>query len=184
MAEFATDELRARIFSGQLKGGTRLSEEELAQKLGVSRTPIRDALRRLADEGLVHVSPHRGTHVHELTPQDAIEMTVLRETLEALAFRTVAPVITDDDVARLQALYEANREACIEGEFEAVVETDTAFHDFVVRRTGNRRLMDFARRLSVLRLALWLGRYRDAIRPADLFPINVPHPEPESWDQA
>jgi DNA-binding GntR family transcriptional regulator len=175
MAQLATDELRRSILQGELPAGTRLAEDELGQRLGVSRTPIREALRRLADEGLVRITPHRGTYVNEFTVQDAVEMTVLREALEALAFRLVAPRITDADLARLHELHQANHDACVQGDFDAVVETDSAFHAYVVQRTGNRRLMDFMRRISVLNLALWLGVYRRLLRAEDLYRTRDNH---------
>lgn len=160
ITQAVTDELRRRIVHGELGPGARINYNEVAQELGVSPTPVRDAAQRLADDGLVELSPRRSACVRQLTLQDAREMTMLREALEALAFRIVAPHITDDDLARLRELHQANYEACVEGDYTAAVEADTAFHHHVVRRTGNERLMDFLRRLSVLRAALRISLYK------------------------
>ena len=154
IAQLVTDELRGRILRGDLEPGARLDMDALAEDLDVSRTPLQGAVERLADEGLVEVIPRRGAYVAEPTVQDALEMAQLREALEAFAFRTVASHITDDDLARLTELHQAYHDASVQEDSEAAIRADIAFHDYVIQRSGNERLIHFVRRLSILMVAL------------------------------
>ena len=150
IAESVTDRLRARILRGNLKAGTRLKEEEVARVLGVSATPVRHAIRRLADQGLVEIIPHRGAYVTELTPEDIVSITELRELHEVCAFRKSAPHITDADLERLTELHQAYHDAYVENDYARGREADQAFHEYVVARSGNRWLADVMRRVSIL----------------------------------
>lgn len=82
--------LREAILDGELSSGTRLREEELAQEFGVSRTPIREALKQLGSEGLLELSPHQGAIVTRLTVEDILAIYVVREVLEGLSARLAA----------------------------------------------------------------------------------------------
>nr|PZN60475.1 MAG: GntR family transcriptional regulator [Sphaerobacter thermophilus] len=95
-----TDYLRRRILSGAIPGGTRLNQEELAQQLGVSRTPVREALKKLATEGLVTLLPHRGALVSELSLAEIEEMFDIRAVLEGLAMERATPRVTPEGIAR------------------------------------------------------------------------------------
>jgi len=88
------ERLRAAILSGQLAGGHVLRQEELAAQLGVSRIPVREALRQLDAEGFVHLHPHRGATVAALSPEEAIEIYDIRAALETQALRLAVPYIT------------------------------------------------------------------------------------------
>lgn len=175
MSDSVADEVRSRILRGDLEAGTRLKERELAQELGVSATPVRDALQRLSEEGLVSIVPQKGASVRELTLEDAIEMTEFRELIEAFAFRKVAPEITDEDLAHLTALNRSYVGACDARDYDALVQADMAFHDYVVERAGNGRIAECSRRLS-----LQMIYYRidpDLITTAEL-PLLRDHHEP------
>jgi DNA-binding GntR family transcriptional regulator len=154
--QVVTDRLRAMILRGDLQAGSALDENALANLLGVSRTPLREAIQRLDDEGLVETIPRRGAYVKALTVKDAIEVAELREVLEAFAFRKAAPVLDDEDIARVRELHEAYRRACLREDAESAIQADVAFHDYVIQRSGNDRLREFTRRLSLLMLALRL----------------------------
>lgn len=99
--------VRDAIFSGVLAPGARLRQEELAEQFGTSRIPVRDALRALEYEGLVRSEPHRGFTVTELDADDVEEVYDLRVVLESHAIRLALPVLTDDDLQELQALYDS-----------------------------------------------------------------------------
>src|SRR5688500_3082861 len=98
------DAIRSAIAGGVLKPGQRVLEVELAEELGVSRLPVREAIRQLEHEGLLVSQPHRGTFVAQVTPDDIREMFSLREALESLAARLVAARATPVEVEALQQL--------------------------------------------------------------------------------
>jgi len=97
--------IRDLIVEGDLPAGERISERELCDRFGVSRTPLREALKVLASEGLVELMPNRGARVIRLTEQDAAEMFEVMGTLEGLAGELAASRITDEELAELKALH-------------------------------------------------------------------------------
>src|SRR5512143_316988 len=123
--------LRARITSGEYAAGDRLREEELAGTLGVSRTPVREALRRLGMEGFVVLVPHRGAHVVSWSHGDLEEIFGLRAVLEGYAARLAAQRATDEQVAAL---------ATDPPDPERVEALNTQFHERLVVADGNQRL--------------------------------------------
>src|SRR6266478_1264515 len=100
----AHDHLREEILAGRLQPGTELAEVALSEQLGVSRGPIREAIGRLAAEGLVTVRPRRGAIVRSLSPEELIESYQVREALEVLAVRLAVPRMTGADLADLDEL--------------------------------------------------------------------------------
>lgn len=104
--EFVAGRLREAILRGDLAPGGRLDESALAMALGVSRTPIRSALRVLAAESLVELHPHRGAIVSELSPDELNEVYLVRVILEGTAARLAAPKMSDERIAALEALLE------------------------------------------------------------------------------
>ncbi|WP_162529920.1 GntR family transcriptional regulator [Nocardioides caldifontis] len=103
--EFVYNTLRAAVLNGTLAGGARLVQSELAQQLGVSTTPVREALRDLATEGLVVLDPHRGAVVRSLDLEEVREVYELRMTLEPLMVRRVAASMTDEKLERAAELH-------------------------------------------------------------------------------
>src|SRR5690348_17070326 len=102
--------LRDRIVTRGLPPGARLVELELAQQFDSSRTPVREALKRLSAEGLVSIDPARGMVVREIDPAEAEDIYVIREVIDGLAGRLAAPRVTDDDVTKLRVLMDTQRE--------------------------------------------------------------------------
>lgn len=135
--EFVRDVLRRAILNGELASGARLVQAELAAMLEVSTTPVREALRDLASEGLVRFDPHRGAVVHELTAEELHEIYRIRSLLEPEAMRHAAPKITDELIARLERLHERMLHEPHSAEW---VDSNRAFHMAVYERTGSRRL--------------------------------------------
>ncbi len=99
--------LRRQILRGELKPGERLMEISLANKLGVSRTPIREAIRKLEHEGLVVMIPRRGAHVAEITRQELNDVLEIRKSLETLAITKACDYMTDRDIHELREAEEA-----------------------------------------------------------------------------
>lgn len=104
--EFVRETIRRSILSGELPGGTRLVQAELAEALDVSTTPVREALRDLASEGLVQLDAHRGGIVRELQPDELTEIYEIRKILEPEAMRLAVGRITDEALQRFEDLHE------------------------------------------------------------------------------
>lgn len=132
--------LREAILGGQIPAGTRINELDLASAWKVSRTPIRDALRRLEAEGLVHALPGRGMVVPSLGSADVDELYELREVLEGRAARRAAERATVEVDARLNALVKAFGTALKEGDIERMMAIDAELHAGIAAVSGNARL--------------------------------------------
>ena len=141
--------LRRQILRGELKPGERLMEISLANKLGVSRTPIREAIRMLEHEGLVVMVPRRGAHVAEITRQELNDVLEIRKTLEVLAIQRACANMTDRDIRQLREAEEAfailvERK---DADITALGEADEHFHDIIYQGTNNRRLIQILNNL-------------------------------------
>lgn len=128
------------ILSGVYKSGDSLTEQPLSDRLGVSRTPIRAALRRLAEEGLVELIPNKGAVVIGVTAQDLIDTYKIRMRLEGIASAMATERLTDEEKARLTESVELSEYYITRGDTEHLKELDTAFHSIIYAATGNRLL--------------------------------------------
>ncbi|MGD9955663.1 MAG: GntR family transcriptional regulator [Candidatus Nanopelagicales bacterium] len=161
----AYDALRAAIVSGDLEPGAILSEGDLADWLGVSRAPVRAALARLVDDGLVETKPQSFTRVTPVLDREVRDAVAVVRAMHELAVRLAAPRLTADDLAEMA---EANKEftaAVGAGDVEAALVADDAFHDVPVRVAGNRpatatieRFTPLIRRLERARFGELPGR--------------------------
>jgi GntR family transcriptional regulator, rspAB operon transcriptional repressor len=129
--------LRDAIIRAELPPGRKLSENELATWLGVSRTPIREALVRLRDERLVAIVPQLGTYVSRISPQAVSDAHFIREALECAAIREAALVATDDDIAALEENLRAQERADERGDFDAFYVLDEDFHRALCDLSGH-----------------------------------------------
>ncbi|MBL9151253.1 MAG: GntR family transcriptional regulator [Verrucomicrobiales bacterium] len=152
LAEAAAARLRSEIVSGELPSGARLAEAVVAQRLGVSRVPVREALVLLEREGLVEFTATGRACVKALSPRDFEEIFVLRLALEPVAARLAAPTLKSD-MARLEDNLAATREA---RSLREVTTLDLEFHEIIIAASANSRLL---RLWCSLRseLELWLG---------------------------
>ncbi len=154
MRERIHDRLRQAILTGDLAAGTPVIEAEIADRLGASRTPVREALRRLEAEGLLEPRGARGTVVREVRPEDVVCILEIREALESLAARRAARRIADGQLRKLTALVERMHENVDEpNELERA---DTAFHDLILDVADGERLK---RMLTDLREELIIWRF-------------------------
>lgn len=128
------------IIDGTLQPGEALRDQAIAAQLGVSRTPVREALRRLEDEGLVETALNRWTRVAPLVGAQAAELYPIVETLEVLALRLAAPAFTPQDLDHLEALDAQLRDALLGRDAQGAAEADTAFHDIWISGAGNSEL--------------------------------------------
>jgi DNA-binding GntR family transcriptional regulator len=134
--------LRQEVLSNRLPPGTVLQEVALAQSLGVSRGPVREALGRLATEGLVSVRPRRGAIVASLTREEFLEAYEVREALETLAIRLAVPRMSGDDVAELERLTAEMAERAERDDVDGFFQANAAFHSAFVEASGNRKLKE------------------------------------------
>jgi DNA-binding GntR family transcriptional regulator len=141
------DHLRDEIISGSLIPGTELHELDLASSFGVSRGPIREALGRLATEGLVTIRPRRGAVVRALSSEEFIEAYQVREALEMMAVRLAVPKLTDDDLDVMEKLVDEMAELAESGDVQAFFAANTAFHQRFFEASGNGMLAGLYRQL-------------------------------------
>ena len=139
----ATEAMREAILDGVLAPSTWLREDYIADALGVSRTPIREALRRLADEGLVVKTAHHGTLVASLSLEDVLALYVVRESLEGLAARLAAGRQSSDLVAHLTALNDELRRFVGENDLEKILRANLEFHRALREASSNPHLDRF-----------------------------------------
>lgn len=133
-------EIKDAILSGRYRPGDRLVEESLAEWLGVSRNPVREALRHLETEGFVQITPRRGASVATIGTDEAQELFEVRAALEALSARLAADRITDQQVASLEKIVIRGEEAAAAKRFEVLPDLNTAFHTRLVEIAGNGQL--------------------------------------------
>jgi DNA-binding GntR family transcriptional regulator len=139
------EELRLRIVRGTLRPNQRLIEAELSEQLGVSRTPVREGLQRLAADGLI-LSRRRGWVVREHTAEEIVEIYEIRAALEGYAARLAASRASDTDVARIADLHRREAGGLVRSPRDHLVEVNDAFHEAIMVAAGNRRLADQIRR--------------------------------------
>ena len=141
--------LRQAILKGELKPGERLMEIQLANKLGVSRTPVREAIRKLELEGLVLMIPRKGAEVAEITRQDMEDVLEVRTALEELAVKDARDHITDAQLSELKKASNEFKKALLEGkDLVTCADADMHFHDVILSATNNRRLIQMLNNLS------------------------------------
>ena len=140
--------LRQGILTGELKPGERLMEIHLANKLGVSRTPIREAIRKLELEGLVTMIPRRGAEVAQITEKSMKDVLEVRKVLDNLSVTLACDRITEEEKEQLQDACADFEDAVKTGDFSIVAKTDVAFHDIIVAATRNIRLSQMVNNLA------------------------------------
>ena len=141
LREVVCETLREAIRSGVLKPGERLMEIQLADELGVSRTPVREAMRKLELEGYVIMLPRRGTYVANISIRDINEVFEIRTTLDALASGLAAERITEEELEQLERLLVSIGENIETRNMKKVVEDDMEFHDILYKASRNQRLV-------------------------------------------
>ncbi len=139
--------LRRAILKGELEPGERLMEVALANKMGVSRTPIREAIRKLELEGLVIMIPRKGAEVASITEKDLTDVLEVRSSLEKLAIELAAERIADEDIERLKVACKDFEEALGDPDVTVGAEKDVAFHDVIYEATHNARLIQILNNL-------------------------------------
>lgn len=134
--------LRNAILNGKLETGERLVERDIAEQLGISRTPVREAIRKLELEGLVTHIPRKGVVVAGFSRADVIEITAIRTVLEGLICSIAADKIRERDLERLALILRQMRDEHSKGNFKKVNQLNNRFHDMIYRAAESPRLYD------------------------------------------
>ena len=157
--------LRDAIVSGELAPGDAIRDTELAERVGLSRTPVREALARLADDGLVETKPHSWTRVTPLVLREVRDAVVVVRAMHELAVRLAVPLMTERHHDQMRAANKRFAAALDAGDVQAAVDADDALHDVPVAVLGNRvlaatieRQLPVIRRLERLRFGSLMGR--------------------------
>lgn len=161
--------LRQAILKGELEPGERLMEIQLADRLGVSRTPIREAIRKLELEGLVLMIPRKGAEVAKISEKSLRDVLEIRRSLDELAIELAIQRMTEEDLLKLEEAQEAFRKAVSSSDAMTIAECDEHYHDVIYNATGNSRLVQI---LNNLREQMY--RYRlEYIKDSDKRQILV-----------
>lgn len=157
LADQAYEAIRDRIVDGEIPVGAFVREQEVSEALGVSRTPVREALGRLASEGFLERIPHRGFRVPEEPMGTLLELYPILSALELLAGRLALPHLTSADVKRLKQINARMVDRRKGGHVRDLINLNTQFHQVICRKSGSQRLLDLLDdlRSQVKRLEIW-----------------------------
>ena len=142
LREVVFENMRKAIIEGVLKPGERLMEIQLSEQLGVSRTPIREAIRMLELEGLVVMLPRKGAYVANISKKDLMDILEVRVGLEGLAAYCATDRMTEDHIRILEIISKELEEAVYKNDVETMLAKDEEFHTLIFEATGNKRLMN------------------------------------------
>src|SRR5512139_37684 len=156
--------LKSRILSGELSSDASLKERDLAEEFGISRTPVREALRQLVSEKLVRIVPNVGAFVGSFSWKDAVEIFAVRKVLEAFAAQLTTPRLTAVQITDLERVLKKSGLAMQKGDVNGYMKCDEEFHACLNENCGNQHLTEMIRnvndktKLARLRLSLFQNR--------------------------
>jgi DNA-binding GntR family transcriptional regulator len=157
LREKILETIRVAILKGSLKRGERVSEPELAERFGISRTPIREAFRQLESEGYLEVIPRRGAVVASLSERDVVEFYAIKSILEGHAARIAAERMTEKEIERLEAINAKLQQINGDGDIKSFFRVHNEFHELFIKASGNDKLAELINQLVLkfnrLRLA-------------------------------
>ncbi len=148
LGEIVFDYLKNAIISGELKPGERLMEIAIANQLGVSRTPVREAIRRLEKEQFVEMIPRKGAYVASTTIKDILDVLEVRRLLEGFATAKAAERMTEEELARITVTHKSFLKAVEENDTEALIIYDNEFHERIFEASDNSKLIELTKSLS------------------------------------
>lgn len=161
------DDLKRWIVDGDLQPGEDLKDAELAIKLGVSRTPVREAMKRLESDGLVYTSASRWTRVAEISVEDVDNLFPIIKSLDVLALTSAFPSMKPDGVAEMKAAYHKQEEAIAKGDYDTMRTAGWALHKAYVTRSNNPELIDLIQKMLAKARRLRIFFYKSSqIEPA------------------
>lgn len=164
LRELVYEELKRQILVGEIAPGTRMMEIELADEMGVSRTPIREAIRKLEKEGLVIIEPRRGAYASDISIKDMLDVLEVRQDLEGMAASMAAEKVTEEEKRDFAQANAAYKEAIRNGKTEEIIRCDERFHQLIVGYSGNKTLMQLLSQVQELALRFRYIYYDDFSR--------------------
>jgi len=141
------ENIRDAIISGTMPPGSRVSEPDLAERHGISRTPIREAFRQLESEGYLTVIPRKGALVSAFSPKDVEEFYAIKSILEGYAARRACKNLSDREIDRMQTINERLREMANQGDVKHFFKVHNDFHDLFIKASDNEKLRDMINNL-------------------------------------
>ena len=177
LREIVYEELKRQIMIGEIPPGTRMMEVELAEDMGVSRTPIREAIRKLEKEGLVSIEPRRGAYASDISIKDMVDVLEVREFLEGMAAGLAAIKINDEEIETLKKATATYKKAVENGHTEEIIKEDELFHKLIVDCSGNKTLIQMINQVQELALRFLYIYYEDFSRYR-----NMPYEHQEILD--
>ncbi|MBQ0018029.1 MAG: GntR family transcriptional regulator [Clostridiales bacterium] len=154
-------ELKHKILTGEISSQTRLMEIDLSEKMNVSRTPIREAIKRLSDDGLVKVEPRKGAYVANISIKDMLDVFEVREDMEGFVAQLASKRITEDQKKELRVIALEYEEATKKPDKEAIIELDEKFHNYIVSCCNNETLTELIKYVQELSLRFRYLYYDD-----------------------
>ena len=144
LGEIVFDYLKNAIISGELKPGERLMEIAIADQLGVSRTPVREAIRKLEKEKFIEMVPRKGAYVSSTSLKDMLDVLEVRKLLEGFATELAAERMTDETLVSLLRTHKAFLKALDDSDTESMISLDNEFHDMILQASDNAKLIEIA----------------------------------------
>ncbi|MBQ8563098.1 MAG: GntR family transcriptional regulator [Firmicutes bacterium] len=141
LREIVYEELKRQILVGEIAPGTRMMEVELADVMGVSRTPVREAIRKLEKEGLVTIEPRKGAYASNISIKDMVDVLEVRQGLEGMAAAIASGRITQQQKEELLSIVDKYKAAVEAANIEEIIKYDEAFHSQIISISGNKTLM-------------------------------------------
>jgi len=169
LREIVYEELKMQILKGQIVPGTRMMEVEMAEEMGVSRTPIREAIRKLEKEGLVTIEPRRGAYASQISTKDMVDILEVRQNLEGLAAFYAATRMTADEKEELSNSSACYNEAVVKNDTANMIHFDTLFHHLIVEGSDNKVLVHMVEQLQELVLR-FRYLYYDSFKRSEKMP--------------
>ena len=148
LRELVCENIRQAIIDGTFSPGERLMEIQLADEMGVSRTPVREAIRKLELEGLVTMIPRRGAEVAQITEKSMNDVLEVRRAMDALCVELACDRITPEELQDLKKACDTFEAAVKTDDIKQIAQADVALHDIIVQATGNQRLIQLVNNLS------------------------------------
>ena len=164
LREIVYEELKRQIMVGEIAPGTRMMEVELAEEMGVSRTPVREAIRKLEKEGLVTIEPRRGAYASDISAKDMVDILEVRQDLEGMAAGIAAQRITEESRLELESIARQYKESVDSEDIEQIIRNDEAFHKYIVGLSENKTLIKMVSQVQELALRFRYIYYEDFSR--------------------
>ncbi len=147
LGEVVFDYLRDAIMNGDLKPGERLMESTIADQLGVSRTPVREAIRKLEKEDFVTMVPRKGAYVTKVTAKDILDVLEVRRVLEGFATQLAAERMSENEIKELKKCHEKFEKFLAKNNVQGMIDKDREFHDLIFKASKNEKLNHLVKEL-------------------------------------